>query len=334
MIPVPNPTGLLLVSLLVLLAWLALITFAGLLLSLAWPRPRHYWRQHPWRAAIFSLLLLLLTLPGLLIQHELRQIEAEQNARQAALHPILSKPLTLGELTLPAGSRVTLNTLEPLDWQEQPQAHGLQSVKEAELSEPIKVLGLNIDALDLPPSHYFSRMRLAGEQWLEGWRCAAGEWAEFAREIEAQYQPSQWRWKHCRLAAGNQRVGLDWPAGSLVERERFGWRLRAAENSELNLNGLLLRSLEMSLNNEGELLAWNATLARPLILGEWQHAAGTRIRQDQPGQWLFTPQLKEPSRHTGNGRQVGNAEQLRQRTADGYLLDIQTNPWPDTFIWD
>ena len=334
MIPVPNPTGLLLASLLVLLAGLALVSLAGGLLSLAWPRPRRYWRQRPWRAVFSSMLLVVLSLPGLLIQHEFRQIEKEQNARQAALHPTLSEPLTLGELTLPAGSRVTLNTLEPLDWQQQPQAHGLQSVKEAELSEPIEVLGLRIDALDLPPSHYFSRVRLIADQPLEGWQCAAGEWAEFAREIEAQYQPSQWRWKHCRLAAGNRRGGLDWPAGSLVERESYGWRLRAADNSELSLDGLLLRSLEMSLNNDGELLGWSGALARALTLGEWQHAAGTRVSQDQPGQWLFTPQLKEPSRHTANGRQVGNAEQLRQRAADGYLLGIQANPWPDTFIWD
>ena len=74
MIPVPNPTGLLLASLLVLLAGLALAALAAGLLSLAWPRPRRYWRQRPWRAVFCSVLLVVLNLPGLLIQHEFRQI--------------------------------------------------------------------------------------------------------------------------------------------------------------------------------------------------------------------------------------------------------------------
>lgn len=331
MIPVADPSGFFIAGLLVLIAWISAFGLAGLLLSLCCSGPRRYWQQRQFRGLLLVMTLLVLILPGMGLQWDMRRYQQEQQARLLALNPMLDQALKLGELELPAGSRLTLDTLEPLDWQNQPQPYGLQSVKYAELPTPQMVLGLQVTALDLPPRHYFSKMRLTVDQPLGGWTCAGGEWVEFAREIEAQYRPSEWRWRECLLASGNHSGGLEWPRLTQIRREDSAWHLIAPEDALIELDGLPLLGVQMRTNANGDRRESEGELANSLTVGDWLHAAGTRVRQ-QLGDWLFSPPRNAASVNSKTGQRIEHGKLLRQRIADGQLIEVEDNPWADRFV--
>ena len=256
-------------------------------------------------------------------------------AQWQALNPRLEQQLQLGELHFPAGSQVKLDSLEPLDWQAQPQLHGLDSLIYAELNQPIEVLGLRVDAIDLPPHHYFSRLRLTDDARVDGWPCGAGGWAEFKREIATRLQPSQWQFTKCDLAAHSLVAGVVWPANSQVYADESGWQLSNDDPAEppLSFLGLALRELRIELDEARQLRRWEGELGAPLDLGDWHYPAGTAVRWQDPHSWLFSPtrDAKANNRHTGEAISAGHS--ILQRSRDGKTLGIFANDSMGVIDW-
>jgi hypothetical protein len=111
------------------------------------------------------------------------------------------------------------------------------------------VLGLSVDALDLPLSYYYSKVRLTHAQTVDNWPCAAGDWVEFTREVATRLQPSKWQFERCTLAAHSVVAGVSWPANSWVYADKLGWLLSNEQPAEpaLSFVGLPLRELRLSL---------------------------------------------------------------------------------------
>ncbi|MFZ3186082.1 MAG: hypothetical protein WA173_18300 [Pseudomonas sp.] len=327
MIPVPSPDLFILLGLLVLLSLLAASALLLMLLALLFSRSRRHLRRHPKSYIGLSLLLLLLLMPGALIKWQQQRSLADDQAQRQALNPRLEQQLQLGELHFPAGSQVKLDSLEPLDWQAQPQLHGLASLIYAELSQPIEVLGLRVDAIDLPPHHYFSRLRLTANARVDGWPCGAGGWVEFKRDIATRLQPSQWQFRQCQLATQTAVAGVVWPANSQVYANESGWQLSNDDPAEppLSFLGLALRELRIELDEARQLRRWEGELGAPLDLGDWHYPAGTAVRWQDPHSWLFSPtrDAKANNRHTGEAISAGHS--ILQRSRDGKTLGVFAN---------
>lgn len=334
MISVPSPDLFILIGLFILLSLLAGSGLLLMLLALLFGRSRSHLRRHPKRYIGLSLLLLLLLMPGLLLQLEQRRAEAASKARWQALNPRLEQELRLGELRFPAGSQVRLDTLEPLDWRDQPQPYGLDSLIYAELSQPVTLLGLRVDAIDLPPQHYFSRLRLTHPEAVHGWPCAAG-WVEFKREIETRLQPSQWRFSACSLTVHSVVASVSWPANSQVHATESGWQLRNDHPAEppLQFLGLSLRELQLELDGARQLRRWEGELGAPFTLGDWQYAAGTAVRWQDGERWLFSPTRDAKANNRQTGEAIGAGRSIQQRSRDGKTLGVFANEQVGASTW-
>lgn len=333
MIPVPNPTVFLIVGLIYLLGLLAVPVLLALALSLCWPRSRRHVLARPWRYGLLTLVMLVPA--GLMgaLWLDKREFSAEFDARQAALNPRLEQPLTLGELTFAAGSQVKLKTLDPLDWQDQPQPHGLESLEEAELPAPMALLGLQVDALDLPINHDASRVRLAREGQVAGWPCAAGEWVAFRHPQEDRLKPSGWHFESCSLAPGHAVQGVDWPAGTLLRRHGGHWVLRNDGPADLAFDDLHWQSLVLELDARREPVFWEGELARPLVLGGWRYPVGTRVRHEGDGLWLFSPTDRAVAVREADGLKQGAGRSILQRQSDGRVLKTPANDEVGVIDW-
>ncbi len=335
MIPVPSADLFILLGLLILLSLLAASGLLLMLLALVFGRSRRHLRRHPKSYVGLSLLLLVLLMPGALIKWQQQRDATAAQAQRQALNPRLEQQLQLGELRFPADSQVKLDSLEPLDWQEQPQLHGLDSLVYAELSQPIEVLGLRVDAIDLPPHHYFSRLRLTDNARVDGWPCGAGGWVEFKREIETRLQPSQWQFHQCQLATQTTVAGVVWPANSQVYADESGWQLSNADPAEppLSFLGLTLRELRIELDEARRLRRWEGELGAPLNLGDWHYPAGTAVRWQDPHSWLFSPtqDAKANNHHTGAAISAGHS--ILQRSRDGKTLGVFANDSMGVIDW-
>lgn len=333
MIPVPNPTVFLIIGLIYLLGVLAVPVLLALAASLCWPRSRRHVLARPWRYGLLTLVMLVpVGLMGALWLQE-REFAAEFAAREAALNPRLEQPLTLGDLTFPAGSQVKLETLDPLDWQNQPQPHGLESLKEAELPAPMALLGLQVDALDLPTGYDSSRVRLAREGQVDGWPCAAGEWVEFRRTQEDRLKPAGWHFESCPLTPGHSVQGIDWPTGTTLRQLGEHWVLRNDGPADLPFDGLHWLSLVLELDARREPVFWEGELARPLVLGGWHYPVGTRVRHEGDGLSLFSPTDRAVAVREADGLKQGAGRSILQRRSDGQVLKMPANDEVGVIDW-
>jgi hypothetical protein len=335
MIPVPPLELFIVVGLLYLLSMAAGTGLLLMLLGLLFNRSRQHLGRYRKSYSGLSLLLLILLLPGVLLKLEALRSSAAYQAHREALNPRLQQDLQLGELRLPAGSQVKLDTLEPLDWQDQPQPYGLASVLYAELSQPIVVLGLDVDALDLPPSYYYSKVRLTHAQTVHNWPCVAGGWVEFSREVATRLQPSQWQFKQCTLAAHSEVAGVSWPANSRVYIDESGWELSNDQPVEpaLNFLGLQLRELRLKLDQARQLSRWEGELGAPLRLGDWQYPAGTAVRWQDADTWLFSPAADGQAHNRQTGATVTAGHSIQQRRRDGVTLGVFANATVGVIDW-
>ncbi|MBB4817490.1 hypothetical protein HNP29_000847 [Pseudomonas alcaligenes] len=321
----PDPTFILIFGIAVLLAVLSVPGLLALGLALALPRSRRHVLARPWRYGVLGVLLLGFAALGVLMLCEERRMEAERQAEHDALNPRLERDLQLGELVFPAGSQVRLDTFEPLDWQDQPQPHGLESLIEAWLPKPQQVLGLEVDALELPLHYSFSRMRLVRDSVVEGWPCAGNDWVEYRREVEERLQPSRWHFDRCPLVPGSRLFGLEWPLGSLVYGNGYGWTLRVSDSAgPLPLEGMSLLELNLMLDGDRHLLRWDGRLAEPHALGDWDYSAGTRVRHLDDQRLLLSPTRDAPARNRVSGEQVTFGQSLVQ-ARDGRELGRESN---------
>ena len=94
---------------------------------------------------------------------------------------------------------------------------------------------------------------------------------EYRREIE-RLQPSRWRFDRCPLVPGSRLFGLEWPLGSLVYGNGYGWTLRVSDSAgPLSLEGMSLLELNLMLDGDRHLLRWDGRLAAPYALGDWDY---------------------------------------------------------------
>ncbi|QJI31665.1 hypothetical protein HKK55_24175 [Pseudomonas sp. ADAK18] len=329
----PDPSVILLIGVLMLLAALALVGLLALLAAVLIPRSRRHVLGHPWRYGILTLLALVFVGFGGLMLLEDQRISAQMEQDRQALNPRLEQDLQLGDLHFPAGSQVQLQTLEPLDWQGQPQPHGLQSLKLAEFAQPIEVRGLQVTAIDLMPGYYSSRLRLSQEQTLDGWRCAAGQWVSFNREQETMLQPDRWRFAQCDLATAVRILGIDWPAGTRVMRSSRGWALHAEDDEMLAVDGFRLSYLSLDLDDRRSPKRWDGLLAAPVSFGEWHYPEGTQLRGSVSGVLLFSPSGAGVARNERTGETVTSGRSIQQQRSDGTFLAIKANSEVGVLEW-
>ena len=321
----PDPSVLLLIGVLMLLAALALVGLSVLLVAMLFASSRRHVLGRPWRYGVLALLMVISVGFGGLMLLEDQRISAQIEQDHQALNPRLEHDLQLGDLHFPAGSQVQLQTLEPLDWQGQPQPHGLQSLKMAELAQPIEVHGLQVTAVDLMPGYYSSRLRLSQEQSVDGWRCAAGQWVSFNREQEAMLQPDRWRFAQCDLATAVRISGIDWPAGTRVMRSSKGWALHSEDDEMLAVDGFRLSYLSLELDGQRKPQRWDGLLAAPADFGEWHYPEGTQLRGSASGVLLFSPSGNGEARNERTGEVVGSGRSILQQRSDGAFLAIRAN---------
>ncbi|MBX9913030.1 MAG: hypothetical protein K2Y25_03940 [Pseudomonadaceae bacterium] len=335
MIPVPPLELFIVVGLLYLLSMAAGAGLLLMLLGLFFRRSRQHLGRYRKSYIGLSLLLLILLLPGVLLKLESLSSIAAHLAHREALNPRLEQALQLGELRLPAGSQVKLGTLEPLDWQDQPQPYGLASVLYAELSQPIVVLGLSVDAIDASPHSFESKLRLSGQQSVADWPCAAGSWVTFKRTVEARLQPSQWQFKQCTLAPHSEVAGVSWPADGRVYIDESGWELSNEQTIEppLSFLGLQLRELRMKLDQARQLSRWEGELGAPLRLGDWDYPSGTAVRWQDVDTWLFSPTADGRARNQKTGATVTAGHSIQQRHRDGTTLGVFANATVGVIDW-
>ncbi|WP_248807314.1 hypothetical protein [Pseudomonas sp. MWU13-2100] len=331
----PDPSVILLIFLLVLLAALSGIGLLWVLAALLFAPTRRHLRRNPRRYACLIAVALMFVGLGGVMWRDFQRIDDEQQARQQALNPRLQADLHLGELDFPAGSQAHIGTLEPQSWDGKPQAHGLESLKSIELPASLEVLGLPVVAIDFAPDYDNSRVHLEQDHFVQGWHCVAGSWVNFKREMEDLYRPSRWHFFGCDLVPGVSIAGVSWPVGTVLHGAGSGWMLRAedADNLDIALDGLQLAALRMTLDPQLRPERWEGQLAQPATLGDWRYPKGTRVRGDARGAWLFSPSGEQDAVNLRTGEQVAQGRSLLQRRGAEASVSIKANSEVGVIDW-
>ncbi|RBH57330.1 hypothetical protein [Pseudomonas sp. MWU12-2345] len=331
----PDPSVILFISLLVLLTAMSCVGLLWVLVALLFASTRRHLRRNPRRYTCLIAVALVFVGLGGAMWRDFQRIDDEEQARQQALNPRLLVDLHLGELHFPAGSQAHLGTLEPLDWEAKPQAHGLESLKSIELPASFEVLGLPVVAIDFAPGYDNSRVHLEHDHFVQDWHCVAGSWATFRREMEDTYRPSRWHFSGCDLVPGESIAGVNWPAGTVVHGAGSGWMLRAedGDNLDIALDGLQLAALRMTLDPQREPESWEGQLAQPATLGDWRYPAGTRVRGNARGAWLFSPSGEQDAINLRTGEKVAQGRSILQRRGAEALVAIKANSEVGVIDW-
>ncbi|NWE47203.1 hypothetical protein [Pseudomonas gingeri] len=331
----PDPSVIFLVFLLIALAALSAAGLLWVLVASLFAPTRDHLRRNPRRYAMLILVALVFAGLGGLMWRDFQRIDEEAESQRQALNPRLQADLQLGELHFPAGSQAHIGTLEALDWQGQPQAHGLQSLTSIELLGAVDVLGLPVVALDFSWGSDNARIRLEHDRMVQGWSCAASAWVVFGHAVDDRFRPSRWHFKECALVPGMGVAGVDWPAGTVVSGDRSGWMLRAedADNLSIALDGLQLATLRMMLDAQRQPLGWQGQLAQPATLGDWRYVAGTRVRGDAGGAWLFSPSRAQDAVNLRTGEKVSLGHSILQRRGNEDSVSIKANAEVGVIDW-
>ncbi len=253
--------------------------------------------------------------------------EAREFLDTQALNPRLEQDLQLGGLRFPAGTQVKLATWKPLDIYDQPQVHGLQSLKYAEFAEPQPVMGVQVTALELPEHGDYVRLQLASDQVVDGWPCAGGSWVTLDAAAEVRLQPERWTLDSCTLAPQVTVQGVTWPADSLVSHHTHEYIVQTlgAAHPPVVIEGIGLVSLTLKLNEQRQRRYWTGQLADPMSLGDWEYPRGMSVRQDEVPTVLFSPSSDYAARNLRTGETLAAGRSILQRRADGSTLWIKSN---------
>lgn len=106
-----------------------------------------------------------------------------------AHNPRLEHEQVLGDLVLPAGTRVHLQNLEPFnDLSGDPVPFGMQSLEQADFERaPGHILGMPVRRLELAQGHGCATVETLSAHDLAGWKCEPGE-VEFGFPFGAHLQ--------------------------------------------------------------------------------------------------------------------------------------------------
>ena len=248
-------------------------------------------------------------------------------ADDRARNPTLEQDVQVEGLPLPAGARLHLRTVEPLDQYDQPQSHGLPSLFAAEFAAPHPIKGVHVTALEMygPP---YVKLRLASDQVVDGWPCAGDTWVTFDIDEETRLQPDRWRFESCTLVANTEMGGLTWPAGSYVHRSGEEYELRPwGKRERVVLQGMPLSSptLTVKLDKQQRAVGWEGQLDERTTFGDWQYLRLTRVRQDAPHTLMFSPNKGDPAYNLRTGETLKAGHSILQRSPDGAVLWIKPN---------
>lgn len=264
MIPIDMPVMLLGYMIIIFSEVFLWLLIAGLL-ALLIPRCRRYLLARRWRYGLLAVLLAAGSVPNL-------QITLDLWLERRAHNPRLEHDEVLGDLVLPAGTRVHLKYLEPSnDWDGTPIPYGLQSLDSAEFDRtPVNIMGLQVRSLKL--RGYDATLQTLAAHEVEGWRCDAGQ-VEFKIHPKEQLKFSEWQLYACTLAAGTELGGIVWPGPVQIFRDREGWNARS-EGHSMTLLGMRLRWLSMRGKQPyGPASSWSGMLDQPFVFGPVQYPA-------------------------------------------------------------
>lgn len=319
MIPI-NPLAMMLGSLFLLVSLVCVAALLALLVACLNARSRRFIRAHPWWFGLLAVFLAAGSLPTV----EFLRWQARHWIEQRALSPRLDSEQALGELRLPAGTRVWLERLEPgKNLSGEPLPHGLQSLQRAEFDgQPAVIRGAAVRRLDLGGA--FAEVSLVDDAQLAGWQCSAQAPVTFGYASGARFAPEQWRLESCTLAAGSQVAGITWPGPMTVHAVQEGrWQLETTD-TPVRFQGLKLRLWNLWLDGPyGALLDWQGELTEPLEFGPMQYPATTRVRAFH-GNLLFSPLVEAPAVERLSGKPIEPDLSVEQDAA-GEVLGTHRN---------
>lgn len=327
MIPI-SPTAMLLGALLLLLAIICVPGLLGLLGASLHPRARAYMLARRKRFGFLAIFFIVGSLPA--FQLLTWQLQDWYEAR--ALVQRLESEQVLGELVLPAGTRVKIARLEPdTNLSGDPLPHGLQSLQHAEFDKaPGKVRNVRVRSLSLDETR--ASAQLVEDARIDGWLCSSQADVTFRYPLGTQFKPADWQLDSCTLAAGSEVAGAIWQAPVSVQALQDGrWQL-AADDTPIHFQGLDLRLWNLWLDGPyGELQGWQAELIQPLELGPMQYPADTRVRGYQ-GNLLFSPYDEAPAMDRRDGKPLKPNVSVEQNAA-GEVLSIHENQDVGVIDW-
>lgn len=310
---------------------LLMLSFIGLpllLLALLIPASRRRMRRQPLRFGALAAVCALFVACTLWKVHR-------DDQRNQALHPRLEQDVQLDGLQLPAGTQLSLDTLEPLDAQGRPQPHGLRSLVFVEFAAPHAINGVEVTQLRMYGGGPFSKMLLSRDQEVMGWPCAGGTWVTLDIADEDRLQPSRWRFSSCTLVAGSDVAGVKWPASSEVSRydDSFSLNTLGLASPSVVIQGLALSDLTLKLDEQRRPGRWSGQLAQDLTLGDWHYPRRMRVRQDTPGTLMFSPSRSDSAHNLRTGETLDAGRSIQQRSDSGAVLWIKPNTGLGVLDW-
>jgi hypothetical protein len=316
MIPVDMPL-MLLGYMIYIFSEVFLWLFIAGLIALLIPRSRRYMAARRWRCGLLLVLLAAGSVPYIESTNSLWQDWRAHNPR-------LEHEEVIGDLVLPAGTRVHLRNLEPFnDLSGDPVPYGMQSLEQADFERtPGHILGMPVRRLELAQGHGFATVETLSAHDLAGWKCESGE-IEFDFPFGAHFKLSEWKMSRCTLAPGTVLGGIVWPGPVRVSSNTTGWLARS-EESPVKVQGIELRSLIMILDRPyGEGRSWEGYSNQPFDFGPVHYPADIQVSRYQ-GQMLFSlpPDAQAEDRCTGMPIEGG---QTVVQSMAGEVLGVRTN---------
>ncbi|MCY1514644.1 hypothetical protein D9M68_491930 [compost metagenome] len=329
MIPVSLPGGNFYVLMAASLACLS--TLLTWLAVLATSRSARHWLGDHRR--IGTTLMAFLAIVGAIFPYQQfsqwfsAQRDAQADAERKA---VLTQPTLLAGVEMPAGTELRLaapDDLGSFDRAVFPETH------------PAPIQGITASRLFRYPGNGKQAETLSVEierdQALDGWLCAHGHRIEF---VMRDGHP---RFASCHLAIGNTLDQQPVPAGAWLKviagaaapgaaGEAPRWLLRTEGSDALDVARLPLLKVDMQLDGQRRMLAFEGLLARETVLGDMTYPPGTRVLAANPGlpgaqagDLLFSPSRGRSARRAG-GDDVPAGKSVLQ-APDGTVRSVLGN---------
>lgn len=331
MIPVSLPGGNYYVLMAVSLACLS--TLLTWLAILATSRGARLWLGGHRRGGTILMALLALV-GGIFPYQQLGQwLAAQRDARLgASLNLVLAQPTRLAGVDMPSGTALRLATPG--------EAASFDRATFPE-GQPATVQGVSATRLFHYPATSRQPETLSVEidrdQALDGWLCAHGHRVEFIM------QGGQPRFSSCHLAIGNSLNQQPIPPGAWLKVDEAArgsapdpaspaprWLLRAEGSEPLTVAGMPLLKVDMTLDAQRRLLAFEGLLGRESTLGGITYPTGTRMLTAgprvpgvQPGDLLFSPSRGRSARQA-DGKEIAAGMSVLQ-APDGTVRRVLSN---------
>lgn len=316
MIPVDMPL-MLLGYMIYIFSEVFLWLFIAGLIALLIPRSRRYMAARRWR---FGLLLVLLAAGSLPYIESINSLWQDWRAH----NPRLEHEEVLGDLVLPAGTRVHLQYLKPFnDLSGNPVPYGMQSLDRADFDRTTgHIMGMPVRRLKLAQGHGFATVETVSAYDLAGWKCEPGE-IQFDFPFGAHFKFSEWKMSRCTLAPGTDLGGIVWPGPVRVSSSTTGW-VAESEESPVKLLGIELRSLVMTLDRPyGDRHWWQGYANQPFNFGPVHYPADIQVSCDH-GQMQFSLPLGMQALDQRSKRLIDGGQTVVQ-SMTGEVLGVRTN---------